>query len=446
MSEAISRREFVRMTAAAAAAAAAAGVSASMAGCARPMTPTPVGGQGAASIKPGASSGGPPKASEFEGFETLSDWSCAAGSQSADTSHVLHGSAGLKLTSTDGEPAYSTKAVTLEGAHDPFRLWFYLAEDPSAVSSIRIAFSPVADFSAGFYASIPGGMFGWAEQGWNCFSLSDVGDWNHVGGSWNDAQRYLRVTVNASASRTANVTFDSLWRQVAGTAQIAITFDDGRGTEYKNAFPYMRSKGLVGTMYVVPKLVGHPTYVTKDELTEMQNAGWDVASHTFDHASLTRLTQAQQESELMRARTWLESNGFTRASRHVSYPLGLHNDDTMAAMAAMGMISGRTTSTATVLFPPVNPYTIAGDGIGGGASLAYAKLRIDDAKNRQGTAILLFHGIGDNPVDRHDWSTVDFRSAIDYIVEQKIPVLRITDLFAPHGSAGQPVAGSGAGT
>ena len=416
MGEAMSRRRFVRV-----AAAGAAGVSASLAGlmmlsCSRReiTSASPVTGR-----------------AEFEGFETLSDWTCDSGEISADTTNVLHGKAGLCVTSTGGVAASATKAVSLSGPHNPFRLWFYVSEDPSTVSSIRAYFSPVADFSAGFGCTFGGGRAGMATvaQGWNCRSIADGVDWSHVGGSWSDAQHYMKVVVETVPGQTAHVTFDSLWRNVTDTPQILIVFDDGRSTEYTNAFHYMRSKGLVGTMYVIPSLVGKPDFVTRDQLVEMQNEGWDIANHTYHHRPLPTLTRAQQQAEFTDAQAWLESNGFTRASRHVAYPLGLYNADTMQAMAAAGMVSGRTTAPIETPLPPVNPYTIAGGGIGGGASLAYGKLRVDDAIHRRSTVLLLFHGILDHPTDRNDWSTADFKALIDYIAAQKVPVLRVSDLF-----------------
>ena len=68
---------------------------------------------------------------------------------------------------------------------------------------------------------------------------------------------------------------------VSSTDPAVITFDDGFESTYTIAFPLMQQYGIKGTVYVVPDWLGAPGYLTLAELTEMHNAGWTIASHTW---------------------------------------------------------------------------------------------------------------------------------------------------------------------
>lgn len=74
---------------------------------------------------------------------------------------------------------------------------------------------------------------------------------------------------------------------------VSITFDDGRADNYEVAFPIMKQYGLVGTIYCTTgyidgswqstswKSAGKP--VTKEQMRELQEAGWELALHGDKH-------------------------------------------------------------------------------------------------------------------------------------------------------------------
>ncbi|MEI8082123.1 MAG: polysaccharide deacetylase family protein, partial [Actinomycetes bacterium] len=365
---------------------------------------------------------------ELEGFESAGQWS---GAQSADTVNVLHGPTSLKLTSGPGAPTYSHKDVSLDlTTAAPFRLYFYVAQDPKVAWPQVVLSFYTADRAGRLTATIvPERM----EQGWNCITLTRS-DFEAAGGAtWSDA--FESIELGVSSVVACSVSFDSLHK---GTAEarpmVAITFDDGTQSAYEQGFKYMASKGLPGTMYVIPIAVGwNSDFVTLPELQTMYASGWDIASHTNGHTILTTVSQAQAETELTGARDWLVSQGFPRAATDVAYPYGSWNGTVLAAMAASGMRSGRTTDRGDNVIPLFKPYQIKASVP---SSLAEAKVPVDRAIANHSLSVLGFHKFLAESDPEDPFTISDFQALIDYIRTRPVTVVQMSDVVERHSNDG----------
>jgi len=68
---------------------------------------------------------------------------------------------------------------------------------------------------------------------------------------------------------------------------VVITVDDGWLDSYTAIFPELRRRGMPFTLFIYPAVVGNaPAYVTWPQVREMADAGVDIESHTYTHASL----------------------------------------------------------------------------------------------------------------------------------------------------------------
>ena len=369
---------------------------------------------------------------ELEGFENVGQWTeYGAGSQSADTANVLHGSASLRLTASPGVDAYSYKNVSVNlSSAAPFRLWFYIPEDPMVATPLIQVKFVTANWAGSLTAEInPAQMV----QGWNCVALGASDFIAGGNASWSSTFTTLQLAVYPSDA-PCSVSFDTLAEQVVAKPTIAVTFDDGWQTAYEHGYTYMGSKGLAGTMYVVPTVIGEENRFTLAECAEMDGAGWDIANHTWDHPDLTTLTQPQVQSELSKARDWLVSNGFTRAASDVAYPDGAVNSTVLAAMAAEGMRSGRTTKNSDNTLPPLNPYRM---NCWFPTTLAECKAHVDQAVNRGSLVVLGFHDlVSTTPANTGQFPVSDFQALIDYIIAKHVAVVRMSDVMsAAYGTA-----------
>ena len=73
---------------------------------------------------------------------------------------------------------------------------------------------------------------------------------------------------------------------------VVITFDDGRASDYTEAYPLLARHGLRAEFFVNPAFVGTPGFVTWDQAREMARAGMSIQSHAYDHVYLTRESEA----------------------------------------------------------------------------------------------------------------------------------------------------------
>lgn len=111
-----------------------------------------------------------------------------------------------------------------------------------------------------------------------------------------------------------------------------ITFvdDDVTTTFITRMQPTLDTKGVKATLGAITSFVGTSGYMTKVQLTALQDAGHEIVSHTKTHAEtvfkssthdLSLVTDAAIEAEYSESRQWLIDNGFAGYDTLV-YPWG----------------------------------------------------------------------------------------------------------------------------
>jgi peptidoglycan/xylan/chitin deacetylase (PgdA/CDA1 family) len=99
---------------------------------------------------------------------------------------------------------------------------------------------------------------------------------------------------------------------------VVITFDDGYGSVYDEAFPVLQRYGMSATVFLtvggqiprdpadrLPSLHGRPM-LRWCEIKEMQRLGIDFGAHTLTHPDLTRLPTGQVETEIRDSKAIIE--------------------------------------------------------------------------------------------------------------------------------------------
>lgn len=230
---------------------------------------------------------------------------------------------------------------------------------------------------------------------------------------------------------------------MADFESILIGFDDGRGDNYDNAYPLLVEYGCKATIYLVSDLLNTTGYITTAEAQEMYASGLvDIGNHTKSHPRLALdLSLEQIEAQLLGCKAALDALGLTRASNHVAYPRGSHNELVLDAMVSTGMNTGRTilggemgidyVYTMTPTYPAYSAlHQLRHRYVKSFVSLEDAKAFVDAAVTNGGSIYLTFHSIKDVIGDDYDWLTDDFESLLAYITGLGLTTETVAEWYA----------------
>lgn len=121
---------------------------------------------------------------------------------------------------------------------------------------------------------------------------------------------------------------------------VVLTFDDGYLDNYTNGLPVLKEFGLKATVFVVTDWVGtNNSYMTLEQLKEMDANGFDVQSHTLAHKELDKLTYEQQLKTLKESKEFIEKN-LNKKVTTICYPYGRYNSNTIKAAQEAGYVIG----------------------------------------------------------------------------------------------------------
>jgi peptidoglycan/xylan/chitin deacetylase (PgdA/CDA1 family) len=171
-------------------------------------------------------------------------------------------------------------------------------------------------------------------------------------------------------------------------ALMSITFDDGHYSAHANGLPLLQARGLTATAYIVPTWLGQTWYMDWAEVGELQDAGWDIGSHSMTHARLTEVDSAQLHYELGASQAELQAHGLT--AYHFAAPHGAH-DDTVIAAIQLYYQSNRNLGSRNPGIHDVDAYLLVGNDALNVRGPRYYELKIDSTVADHGWYILNVH-------------------------------------------------------
>lgn len=132
----------------------------------------------------------------------------------------------------------------------------------------------------------------------------------------NEDPGYVRYVVGVddfraqlAALRRAGVAGLSVGEALAargGGECAAITFDDGCETDLVTAAPLLEDAGFNATFYVTVEHLGRRGYLSRPQLKELAERGFEIGSHAMTHRYLHDLSDSEVRSELADSKRELE--------------------------------------------------------------------------------------------------------------------------------------------
>jgi peptidoglycan/xylan/chitin deacetylase (PgdA/CDA1 family) len=177
-----------------------------------------------------------------------------------------------------------------------------------------------------------------------------------------------------------SMTFSEALSSAPASRTVVITFDDGYRSVLEQALPILSRLGLVATVFVVTGYVGRDepmrwpgvdewidtehehelVSLSREQVSRLIDAGWEVGSHTRTHPHLTTLDDERLGIELRRSREDCEEL-FGRPCRSIAYPYGDADERVVVAAGEAGysfagMLSSRLNVPRPLEWPRIGIY------------------------------------------------------------------------------------------
>jgi peptidoglycan/xylan/chitin deacetylase (PgdA/CDA1 family) len=144
------------------------------------------------------------------------------------------------------------------------------------------------------------------------------------------------------------VTFQQIYNNgIIPEKPIIISFDDTYKSVFDHAFPIMKEYDYNGVLFVISDFIGkinqweaYPIqrkhlHAAKNEITEMQRAGFEIGSHCKSHKFLPYLKRKDIEAELLESKQVLEKI-FNIKVLTCCYPFGGYNEKIISITDSAG--------------------------------------------------------------------------------------------------------------
>jgi peptidoglycan/xylan/chitin deacetylase (PgdA/CDA1 family) len=112
---------------------------------------------------------------------------------------------------------------------------------------------------------------------------------------------------------------------------VMITFDDTRLDQYTAALPELNKYGFKGVFFIMTVSLGRPGYMSRDQVKELSDLGHTVGSHTWDHKSVKKYTDADWTTQIVKPSQQLQ-NITGKPIEYFAYPFGLWNKEAIAGL------------------------------------------------------------------------------------------------------------------
>ncbi|PYV59828.1 MAG: hypothetical protein DMG98_04815 [Acidobacteria bacterium] len=105
---------------------------------------------------------------------------------------------------------------------------------------------------------------------------------------------------------------------------VALTFDDGCETDFLSVAPVLKQANFNATFYVTVGFLEMPGYMSRSQVRQLSDLGFEIGSHSMTHAYLSDLSDDALQAEIANSKNELEQMT-GRSIEHFSCPGGRWN-------------------------------------------------------------------------------------------------------------------------
>lgn len=245
------------------------------------------------------------EAGTLDDFESLDQWQTLGGSFTADTKEKQTGSQAARVEATKSDKLGGISR-SVDGLDlSTFDLSAAIKLEQPAEGTIRriaaVALAPDSGNKIVMKRYLGDTLDEWVRVDFGVTSESGDPDPSNV--------QELRLMVVAGDGTPVRFWVDDL-RLVPKPDEAYAIFglDNTRGSHYDAAFKVLQEKGYPAVEGVNPESVGGENYLSLEELHEMHDAGWDIASQPQYADPLPTYEKAKQRQIIEDAQSYLQKN------------------------------------------------------------------------------------------------------------------------------------------
>ncbi len=209
---------------------------------------------------------------------------------------------------------------------------------------------------------------------------------------------------------------------------LSLGFDDGYLSQYTIAYPLMKKYSLNGTLYIMANLTNSfyaRELMSFENAREMQDAGWEIGSHSLEHKSLIKLSSEELNDDLFLSKQILEGKGLQIHS--IAFPYGRYNSEVIAKTKKY-YSSARTFFWGYNKLNRIRAYFLRVKWVKRTDSSEKICSWIKHAEKEKLWLILVFHHINEKEERAYDLSKIKFKSILECINKTQIQVKTISEV------------------
>lgn len=213
----------------------------------------------------------------------------------------------------------------------------------------------------------------------------------------------------------------------AETTIVSFTFDDAPKSVVTVGLPILAEAGYPATVYISTRNTTFHGYMNWDDVALVARNGWEIGAHTYTHARLTKLTDAEIVQEFEASNADYVRHGYHPIS--FATPFGSY-DDRALNIVKRYYESHRAAWPAGVNTLTPNPYEIASYEVSRATTIEEVTSLLEDLqKNPKGGWIVLqlHHLFQGGETVTEEYGTDLLEAIVAQVKSRGIAVLTVSD-------------------